>query len=139
MTLVEHLQQNVEYVWVRLLDFVQQDHRVGLPPNGLGKRTGIFVANVTRRRTDEPRYGKLLHILAHVHADQGRGIGEQELGQRPRQLRLADACGPRENERTDWTTRILQAGAAATNGAGQRLDCLVLTDHRQVQLVFHPE
>ena len=139
MTLIEHLQQNVEHVRVRLFDFVQQDHRVRLAAHGLRERAGVFVTDVPRRRTDEPRHGELLHVFAHVDADQGRRIGEQELGQRPRQLGLADARGPREDERPDRTTRILEARAATADRAGERLDGLILTDHRQVQLVLHPE
>src|SRR5580700_2773967 len=34
---VEHLEQQVEYVGVRLLDFVEEENAVGPPPHGLGQ------------------------------------------------------------------------------------------------------
>ncbi len=34
---VEHLQQDIEYIRMRLLDFVKEDHGVGLPPHRLGE------------------------------------------------------------------------------------------------------
>jgi regulator of replication initiation timing len=44
MSLVEHLQQDVEHVRMRLLDLVEQDHRVRLAPDRLRQRPGILVA-----------------------------------------------------------------------------------------------
>ena len=82
VTLIEHLQQDVEHIRMRLLDFVEQHHAVRLATDRLGERAGILVAHVARRRTDETRHGELLHVLAHVDANERRRIGEQELGQR---------------------------------------------------------
>jgi hypothetical protein len=64
-------------------------------------------------------------------------VGEEELGQGPRQLGLADARGPGEDERSDRAPRVLQPRAAAADGAADRLDRVVLTDHALVELVLH--
>ena len=52
---IEHLQQHVEYIRVRLLDLVEQDHRIGSTPHGFGQVTALFVTDVTGRRADQPR------------------------------------------------------------------------------------
>jgi hypothetical protein len=53
----------------------------------------------------------LLHVLGHVDADHGLLVVEHELGQRTRQLGLADAGGTDEEERADRPVRVLQPGA----------------------------
>ena len=51
---VEHLQQDVEHVRVRLLDLVEQDHLVRPPPDRLGQLAALLVADVAGWRADEP-------------------------------------------------------------------------------------
>ena len=79
---VEHLEQHVEHVGVRLLDLVEQDHRVRLAAHRLGEITAFLVTDVARRRADQPRDGVLLHELGHVDADHRLFGVEQELGER---------------------------------------------------------
>ncbi len=86
---VEHLQQHVEHVGVRLLDLVEQDHRVGLASHLLGELPALLVADIARRRADQPRDRVLLHVLGHVDADEVVDRVEQELGERLRQLGFA--------------------------------------------------
>ena len=66
---VEHLQQQVEHVRVRLLDLVEQHDRVRVAAHALGELPGLVVADVSRRGADEPRHGVPLAELAHVEAD----------------------------------------------------------------------
>jgi hypothetical protein len=40
---------------VRLLDLVEQHHRVGPAPHRLGQLAALVVADVARRRADQPR------------------------------------------------------------------------------------
>ena len=70
MSLIQHLQQDVEHVRMRLLDFVQQNHAVWFAAYGFGERARVLVAHVARGRADEPRHGELLHVLAHVDANE---------------------------------------------------------------------
>ena len=108
-SVVQDLQQEVEHVGVRLLDLVKQDHRVGLAPDGLGQLPGLLVADVPGRRPDEPADGVPLLELAHVEPDHQVVVAEQDLGERPGELRLArrrsargtgssrrDGSGPRD-------------------------------------------
>ena len=66
-------------------------------------------------------------------------VVEHELGERPRQLGLADAGGAEEDEAAERAVRILQSGAGAADRAGHGLDRLVLADHALVQPLFHLE
>ena len=117
---VEDLEQDVEDVGVRLLDLVEQDHRVRPPPNGFRELTALLESDVARRRADETRDGVLLHVLRHVDAHHRVLVVEQELGQRARGLRLSHAGRPEEDERPDRPVRILKSRARAPHGVGHR-------------------
>src|SRR5205814_2593015 len=59
--------------------------------------------------------------------------------QSSRYFGFADARRPREDERTDWSVRILESGPAAADRASECLDRFFLGDHRGVQLFFHAQ
>ena len=111
---VHELQQHVEHVGVRLLDLVEQDHRVRAPPHRLGELAALFVADVAGRRADEARHGVLLHVLRHVDAHHRPLVVEQELGERACELGLADSRRTEEEERAD------RAGSDRTSPARER-------------------
>ncbi len=81
---------------MRFLDLVEQHDRVRLAAHGFREITALLVADVARRRADQPRHGVLLHELRHVDADHGLFGIEQERRQRFRELGLADAGGAQE-------------------------------------------
>ena len=85
------------------------------------------------------RHRVLLHVLGHVDADHRPLVVEEEVGQRPGQLGLADAGGAEEQERADRPVRVGQAGAAAADGVGHRDDGLVLADDALVQHVLEAD
>ena len=117
---IQQLQQRVEHVRVRLLDLVEQHHRVRPPPHRLGQLAPFVVADISRRGADQPRHGVLLHVLGHVDADHVRLVVEQERRQRTRQLGLPHARRAQEDERADGPVGVLQAGARTPNGVGDR-------------------
>ena len=134
---VHHLQQRVEHVRVGLLDLVEQHDRVGPAAHRLGQLAALLVADVAGRRADQPRDRVLLHVLGHVDPDH-RVLGvEHELGERPRQLGLADAGRAEEQERADRPVGVLEPGARAPQRRRHRLDRLVLADHPPVQALLH--
>ena len=135
MAVFEHLQQDVEDVRVRLLDLVEQDDRVGIALHLLGELAAFFVADVAGRRADQLRDRVLLHVLRHVEADQRVIAAEEEIGQRARQLGLADAGRAEEHEAADRAVRVLEAGARTADRARDRGDRLLLADDAPVQLV----
>src|SRR2546425_836780 len=134
---VEHLQHHVEDVGMRLFDLVEEHHRIRAPPDLLGQEAALFVAHVAGRRAEQPGDGELLHVLRHVHADQRVLVSEQVLGERARQLGLADAGGAEEDERAHGALGVLEAGTGAADGARHRFDGVVLADDPAVQRLFH--
>src|SRR3546814_1304504 len=58
----------------------------------------FLIADIARRRADQPRNRVLLHEFAHVDAHHGAVIVEQEFGQRLGQFGLADARRSQEQE-----------------------------------------
>ena len=110
----ENLQEHVHDVGVRLLDFVEQHHRVRPAPHALGQLAALFVPHIARRRTDQPRDIEFLHVLAHVELDQRFLVAKHEFRQRPGHQCLAHAGRTEEHERANRTVRVLEVGAAAT-------------------------
>ena len=86
---VEHLQQRVEDVGVRLFDLVEQHDRVRLAPHRLGELAALLVADVAGRRADQAADGVALLVLAHVDADHVLLGVEQRRGERLGELGLA--------------------------------------------------
>ena len=96
--IVEHLEQDVEDVGVRLLDLVEQHHLVGAAAHRLRQHPALVIADIARRRADQAGDRVLLHELAHVDANHRVVVIEQEPGERLGQFGLADACGAEEQE-----------------------------------------
>src|SRR3984957_11707889 len=124
---------------MRLLDFVQQDNGIRSALHPFGELTTLFVTHVSWRRTDQLRYGVLLHEFGHIEADQSFLGAEHELRQGAGDFGFAHARGTKEQERSDRPVRVLQAGAAAADGAGQSAYGFVLRDDSLVQLFFNPQ
>ncbi len=112
-------------------------HGVRAAAHGLGQLAALVVADVAGRRADEAADGVLLHVLRHVDADHRVLRVEHELGQRARQLGLADAGRAEEQEVADRAVGVAEPGARAAQGVGDRLDGLVLADDALVQALLH--
>src|SRR5947207_412389 len=76
-----------------------------------GQLAAPLRADVPRRGADHPRHGVLLHVLRHIEPHHGALVVEQELGERPRGLRLAHARGAEEDEGARGPIWVLKAGA----------------------------
>ena len=109
---VEQLQQDVEHLRVRLLDLVEKHDRVRPAAHRFGELAGLLVADVSGRRANHARHGVLLLVLGHVDPHHRVLVVEQELGERPGQLGLADAGRPEEQEAAQRPVRILEARPA---------------------------
>jgi hypothetical protein len=136
---VQDLQQGIPNLRVGLFDLVEQDHPVGPAANGFSELAALFVADVAWRRAEEAGGGVLLTVLAHVHADDGVLIIEEELRQGLGQFGLADAGGAEEDKRADGSPRIFEPGTRPADGVRQGMDGLVLADDPLVEPLFHAE
>src|SRR5712691_7412713 len=136
---VENLQQDVEDVRVRFLEFVEQDHRIGPAPDRLRQLAALFIPDVARRRTDQPCDRVLLHVLRHVDPHERPLIIEQELGERFRGLGFPDARRAQEDERAGGAMRILESRARAPHGIGDGRERFLLPDDAPAQLLLELE
>ncbi len=114
--IVQHLQQHIEDIGMRLLDFVEEHDLIGPAAYSLCERAALFIADIARRCADETGDRMLLHVFRHVEAHEGGIVVEQERRQRFGQLCLADTGGPEEHEGTDGAIGILQACTGAAYG-----------------------
>ncbi len=138
-SVVEDLQQDVEDLVMRLLDLVEEDHGVGLAPDGFGQLAALLVADVAGRRADQTRHRVLLHVFAHIDADHVVLAVEERLGQGLGELGLADAGRPEEDERTDRAAGVLDTGAGPDDRVRDQAHRLVLADHPAVQDLVEPQ
>ena len=88
---IENLQQHVEHIGMRLLDLVEQHDLIGPPPHRLGERAALVIADIARRRADQPGDRMLLHVFRHVDAHHRVLVVEQECRKRLGKFGLADA------------------------------------------------
>ena len=124
---------------MRLLDLVEQDHRVRLTANLVGELPGVVVSDISGRCTDESGDVVLLLELAHVEADHPSLVAEDRCGKGFREFRLADAGRPEEEERSDRPVGIGESRPRSTHSLGHRGHGLVLSDHPVVQRVLEAE
>ncbi len=115
LAVFKHLQQDVEDIRMRLLDFVEQDDRVRRALHALGELAAFFVAHVSRRRADQLRDRVLLHELRHIEADQRLLAAEHELRQGARDFGLADAGRSEEQE----ASQSAGSGSSGRRGCGE--------------------
>ena len=135
--IVKYLKQYVEYVRMGLLDFVEQDHGIGLAANRLGQIPALLIADITGGRANQPGYRVLFHELGHVDADQMILGIEQERSQRFAQLRLAHSGRPQKQEGTIRPVRVGKSRTRATDCIRYHPHRLVLADHALMQPRFH--
>ena len=64
--LVQNLQQDVEDVWMCLLNLIKEQDRVWTTAYSLGELSALIVAHVSWRSTNQLSYGMTLHVLGHV-------------------------------------------------------------------------
>ena len=103
---VQNLQHHVKNVVVRLLDLIEEDHGIGTPPHRLRQLPALFVADVARRRADQPRDGVFFLVFRHVDANHRVFVVEEEFGQRAGEFRFTHASRPEKNEGADGAVRV---------------------------------
>ena len=128
---VHHLQQHIEDRRVGFLDFVKQQHTVWLLGNGLGQQTTLVKTHVAGGRANQAAHSVLLHVLAHVKANQ---VNAHDIGELLGRFRLADAGRTAEQERADRLVALAQARPCHFDGRGQHIERFVLPEHHVLQV-----
>ena len=125
---VHNLEEKVEHVGVSLFDFVEEHHRIGVTTDTLGKLASLFVAYVSRRRTDESRHAEFFHIFAHVDTYERVGTVEEVFGEFLCKMGLADTGRAEEHKRTDRLVGVFKAETVALDSLDNLGDGLVLAN-----------
>ena len=102
------------------------DHRIS-------EQTALVESDIARRRADQAADGVTLHVFAHVEAHQ---FNPQALRQLARDLGLADAGGPGEQEVADGLVRIAQPRARQLDAGRQLLDRRILPVDDQFEVTL---
>ena len=134
---VEDLQEHVAHIGVGLFHLIEEHYAVGPTPHRFSQPATLLIADIPRRRADQPGDRVLLHELAHVDADHGVGRIEEELRESLAQLGLAYARGPEEEERPDGARCFAQAGPIAAHRIAHRADRVILADEPLANLILH--
>src|SRR5579883_2622940 len=129
---VEQLQEQVEDLRVRLLDFVKEDDAVRATAHGFGELAGLIVADIARRGADEPRGLVAFHEFGHVELDAGVLISKERLRQRPRQFGFTNAGGADKDEGANRSPTIMDVRAPASYGLRNGTHRLVLANDAPV-------
>src|SRR3982751_3046892 len=99
-------------------------------PDGVDDQPALLEADVSGRRADQPRDRVLLHVLAHVEADEFVAELQREL---LRQLRFADAGRTGEEERPRRPIRLAEARARSFDRLRHEAYRLGLTEDHPVE------
>ena len=138
LAVIHDLQQDVEQVGMGFLDLVQQQHLMGMLIDRIGQQAALVEPDIAWGRADQPADGMPLHIFRHVEAGQ---LDAKRMGQLARNLRLADPGRAGEQIGADRLFRIAEAGAGKLDGAGERVDRLILAEdqglERGLQIAKH--
>ena len=136
-SLVQNLEEHVADVPVRLLELVEKDDRVGTPPHLLRELSALIIADVSGRRTNKARGRVLLLELGHVERDECLVVPVHLLREHLRKMRLTDARGAEEEERTDGTLRIRHQRTAPAERPRDRLHRGILSDYDRAERLLH--
>ena len=126
--IIEHLQEQIPHIRMRLLHFIQQNHVIRPATHRFRQLAAFFVAHVAWRRADQSRHGVLLHVLRHIDPHDVLLIVEQLQRQLLRQLGFAHAGGAQEEEAARRLSFARKSRARAKNGVADRFNSCGLTD-----------
>jgi len=87
----QNLQQDVEYIRMRLFDFVEQHDGIRVTPHLLRKLAAFLVADVTPVARRSIARHCAFHVLAHVDADHQLFVVEEKFSERASEFGFADA------------------------------------------------
>src|SRR3546814_4964308 len=95
---------------MRLLDLVQQQDAVRILVHRIGQQAALAIADIARRGADQAADRMAFHIFRHVEPLERNA---EQMGELPRNLRLADAGGAGEeivaDRRSEEHTSELQS------------------------------
>ncbi len=111
-----------------LFYLVKQDYGVGVAAHFFSELSALLIAYVSGRRSDEAGDGELLHVFAHVDADQSVGRIKHVFREFLGQVGLAYTGRAEEEEGADRLVGVFQTDAVALDGFDHLFDSRILSD-----------
>ena len=136
---LQNLQQQIEYIRMGFLDFIEEHHRIGVAADGFRQLSPFFIAHIPGRRTHQSGNRVLFHIFRHIKPEHGGFVPEQHLCQRPAKLRFAHTGGAQKQEGADGAFRVFQPHAAPADGFRHGGDRFLLPHNPAMEPLFQME
>ncbi|MNE25724.1 hypothetical protein D3C80_1190610 [compost metagenome] len=105
---VHDLQQQVEDIRVRLLDLVQQHHRMGMLEHRIGQQAALLEAHIAGRCPNQAGNGMALHVFGHIKAQH---LDPERLAELLGDFGLAHPGRAGKQEAAHRATLVAKAGA----------------------------
>ena len=90
MTVIQHLQKDIEHIRMRFLDLIKEDHGIGIPADLFTELAALLIPYISWRRTDQLGNAVLLHVLRHINPDHGLFTAEDYFSQCLGKLRFSN-------------------------------------------------
>ncbi len=138
-SIIEHLQEHVEHIWMRFFHLVKEHDLIRAAPHCFGQYAALIVAHIAGRSTNETRDRMFLHELGHINAHHRTVVIKEKFRYCFRQLSFPDTCWPKKQERTQRTILVIQTSTRATHSIRNRSYRRMLTNHTPMQRIFHSQ
>ncbi len=109
---IQHLEQNIEHIRMRLFDLIQQHHAIRFAPDRLRQLSAFIISYISRRCANQPADRMFFLVFAHIDPGHHAFVIEQVVGQRLCQFRFTHTRRPKENKGSDRPPGILQSRPA---------------------------
>ena len=116
-----------------LFYLVKKHYRVRLSPYGFGELSALLVADISRRRSYQPRYAEFLHIFRHIYSYDVVLVVKKRLCERLCKLSLSDARRSEEHKTSYRLVRVCDACTGAQYRLRNKLYRFVLAYDTLVQ------
>ena len=124
---------------MRLFDFVEQHDGIRIAPDFFRELSAFLVADVARRRTDEPRDVEFLHVFAHVQMDERFRVAEHLFGHRFREQSFSNAGRAEQKKSSNRALRVFQIRARTAQRLADGGNGFALADDDFFHFVFDRE
>ena len=131
--MIHHLQQHIEDVGMRFLDFVEQQYAMRLLGHRLGQQPSLIEADISGGRAYQPAHRVAFHVLAHVETNQ---VDSHDVGELLGRLRLPHACGTAEQKRANRFVALAQTRSGHLHRRGQNIERLILTENDILEIAL---
>ena len=134
---IQYLQQDVENIRMRLLNFIKQHYGIRFAAYFLRQLSAFFITDISRSRTNHTRHRIFFHILTHIDTYQRIAGTEHVFSQLFCQVCFAYTGRTKKHKCTNGTIRVFQSYTTAQYCFGKLFNSSVLCHNLGLQIFFH--